>query len=106
MSTTFLERLEPEEEEKLIGKLSHEIHRRRLETPAILFLEMHKPLTSVAGHAVIGFSPFIAPFVGMDNVAAYSRLLSNRDSYERLIRRLEELRESPAEEAKSQDAVL
>jgi hypothetical protein len=62
---------------------------------------MHKPLQNVASHAMLGFSSFLAPFVGIDNVAAYSRLVGNRDSYERLIVRLEELRELPAEEAKS-----
>ncbi|MEX2243000.1 MAG: hypothetical protein WD716_04040 [Fimbriimonadaceae bacterium] len=61
-----------------------------METPAILFLEMNKPITRLAGNALIVFTPFIAPFVGMDNVHNYSRLLMERENVERLILKLEE----------------
>lgn len=101
MSTVWLEKLDKEGESELIEKLAGEIHRRRLETPAILFLEMHKPLGNVAAHAMMGFSPMIGPFVGIENLAAYSRLAANRESYERLIERLEELRIAPEEELNS-----
>jgi hypothetical protein len=71
-----------------------------MEAPAILFLEMNKPVTRLAGNALIVFTPFIAPFVGMDNVHNYSRLLMERENVERLILKLEEDRpaDTPTEE--------
>ncbi|MCH7946015.1 MAG: hypothetical protein IIC73_08405 [Armatimonadetes bacterium] len=58
--------------------------------PAILFLEMHKPISRLAGNALIVFAPFVAPFVGIDNVHNYSRMLMQSGNVEKLILRLEQ----------------
>ncbi|MCH8979385.1 MAG: hypothetical protein IH945_09125 [Armatimonadetes bacterium] len=58
--------------------------------PAILFLEMHKPISRLAGNALIVFAPFVAPFVGIDNVHNYSRMLMQPGNVEKLILRLEQ----------------
>lgn len=81
--------LTPDEEEKLIDKAAREIERRKLEAPAILALEMHKPLAFVGSQASIAFAPFIAPFFGFDFVNNYSRLFAKRENVERLLKRLE-----------------
>lgn len=70
-------------------KLSKEIKKRGLEVPAAFFLEMHKPLANIAGHSMIAFSPFLAPFFGMDSVHDYSRLAMKRENFESLIQSLE-----------------
>ena len=72
-----------------MAKLEEQIRKRKLEAPAIMFLEMNKPLTRITANAMIVFTPFLAPFVGLDNVHNYSRLLMDRDNVERLICRLE-----------------
>lgn len=82
--------LKEEEIEALIEKAAGEIRKRRLEAPAILFLEMNKPLSFLASQSAIVLSPLLVPFVGFDNVNDYSRLLESRDNVERLIRKLEE----------------
>lgn len=71
-----------------------------METPAILMLEMHKPMANVAAHAAVTFSPFLVPFFGFDRVNDYSRLLSSRENIERLIQELERIRDNRSEEAK------
>jgi hypothetical protein len=81
--------LTEQETEALLAKLEGQIRKRKLETPAILFLEMHMPLCRVLGNAMIVFTPFLAPFVGIDNVHSYSRLLMERKNVENLISRLE-----------------
>jgi hypothetical protein len=81
------------ETEELIDKAAKEIEKRKLNTPAILFLEMHKPLGYVASQAAIALSPFIVPFFGFDFLNDYSRLFAKRDNIEKLIVRLEEARE-------------
>lgn len=85
--------LTDEEVEQLIEKAAGEIEKRKLTSPAILFLEMHKPLGYIGSQAAIALSPFIVPFFGFDFVNNYSRLFSKRDNIERLIVRLEKARE-------------
>jgi len=89
MFDLWKEPLTEEERDQLLDKAAHEILRRKLEMPAVLFLEMHKPLAYVGGHAALAFAPFLVPFVGFDNVNNYSRLFSDRENVERLMTRLE-----------------
>jgi hypothetical protein len=84
-----------EETNQLLTKASDEIRKRGLEGPAILFFEMHKPLSNVFAHAGAAFAPFMVPLLGFDFVQKYSSLLRNRDNVERLI----ELVERPRKEA-------
>lgn len=85
------EELTEQQTEALIDKAAHEIVRRKMSTPAVLFLEMHKPLSYVASQASIVFAPFMVPLLGYDNVHNYSRLIADRQNVERLICRIERL---------------
>lgn len=78
-----------EETERLLEKAVSEIKRRKLEMPAVLFLEMHKPLGFLSSQAAVVFSPMLVPFFGFDTMNDYSRLLSKRENVEALISRLE-----------------
>ena len=80
-----------EERDRLIDKIATGVVKRGLETPAILFLEMHKPLSFVVSQGMVVGSPLIAPFVGFDNVQIATRLMENRENVELLIRRIEGL---------------
>ena len=77
------------EEEALIEKAALEIERRKLQAPALMFLESHKPLAFLTSQASITFAPFIAPFLGFDFVNNYSRLFAKRENVERLLQRIE-----------------
>lgn len=88
--------LSDEEKTKIVERVAAEIKKRRLETPAILFLEMHKPLANVVGHAAIAFSPFIMPFLGFRTVDEYSQFFSDRANVESLISALEKPRKEVA----------
>lgn len=81
--------LSEEEADKLIDKAVSEIRRRKLEVPAILAIEMHKPLAYVGANAAVALSPFLVPFLGFDAINDYSRLFLKRDNVERLLARLE-----------------
>lgn len=82
--------LTAEEEQGLLESAANEIRRRKLEAPAVLMLEINKPLANVGSQAAVVFSPFLIPFLGFKNVDDYSRLFSKRENFERLIRLLEE----------------
>lgn len=86
--------LTSEEEERLIEKFAQEVGKRKLEAPATLMLEMHKPLAYFGASAMVAFSPFIIPFMGFNSFNDYSRLLSKRENWDRLIAALEAASES------------
>ena len=90
MEAVWTEKLSVEEENYLIAQLAYEVKRRKMETPMVFAIEMHKPLSGMVETFGIVMTPFLAPFVGLPNVQGYGRLFSNRDSIEKLLRALEE----------------
>lgn len=99
-SNLWNEELSEEQTQALITKISHEIVRRKMETPAILALEMHKPLSNLVAHAAVGAFAFIAPILGVELFNDLTRLLSKRDNVERLIQAIE-LESQNSEEQKA-----
>ena len=93
MLDSWVNEIPEEEVQEALDKCVTEITRRKLETPAILFLDMHKALANVIGQGSIIFAPFFGPIVGYDFLNRYSSLFSKRDNIERLIVMLEEHRE-------------
>ena len=83
--------LDEEQTEELLQKAAGEIRKRKLEAPAILFFEMHKPISNVMAHLTLVSAPMLVPFLGFDFVNQYSNLLRKRDNVERLICILEEI---------------
>ena len=94
--------LSPEERDGILDRIAEALVVRRLEVPAILALELHKPLAFVASQALIVFTPLLAPALGLERMQKATRLLEDRGNLERLIERIEqrvEERDAPAEGA-------
>lgn len=90
--TDFFDReLSPEETDNIIESIAQDVVRRRLETPAILFLESHKPLSFVASQALVVGTPMLGSLFGVDKIRQYSGLLQSRDNIEKLLQRIEAL---------------
>ena len=87
----WLDDMPDDERDRVIENVSRSIVKRGMETPAILFLEAHKPLAFFASQGLVVMSPFTAPFIGMDNVQIASKLIEKRENVELLILRIEEL---------------
>jgi len=83
--------LTEEERDSLIDSIASVIVKRRLETPAILFLEANKPLSFVASQSVLVAMPFLAPLIGAQRTADFSKLLRDRANVDMLISRIEEM---------------
>ncbi len=77
--------------EQLLEKAAKVVVERGMEVPAILFLEMHKPLANLIGHAVWVTMPVWALFFGATTTNELGALLSDPDQIEQLIQRIEEL---------------
>ena len=74
----------------LIEQLASAVHARRMTVPAILFLEAHKPLTTLFHAAAVMSLPMLLPLFGA-KARELPALLESRDNVERLIRRIEQL---------------
>lgn len=74
-----------------IERLSGRIVRRGLETPAILFLEMHKPLCFFASQGVLFAMPLLGAFLEPREIEQLARLLDSQENVDRLIARIDEL---------------
>lgn len=83
--------LTEEQKNEVIESLAKKIAGRRLETPAVLFLDMHKPLSFIASQSLMVAMPFLAPVFGAQSIADLSKLLAERDNVEALITRIEEM---------------
>jgi hypothetical protein len=83
-----------QEIDALIEEASEWVVRRRLETPALLFLETHKPLTSLASHSVIFATPLLAPLFGLGRMEQLQTLMESSANIDRLMDRIEEKAEA------------
>jgi hypothetical protein len=89
--TPELDERERELRERVIQRVARVIVERRLETPAMLFLESNRPLTFLAGQGVLAAMPLIGGFIPPADVEALSRVLGSEESLDMLIARIEEL---------------
>jgi hypothetical protein len=89
--TPELDERERELRERVIERVARVIVERRLETPAMLFLESNRPLTFLAGQGVLAAMPLIGGFVAPADVEALSRVLDSEESLDMLVARIEEL---------------
>lgn len=89
MSDFWSEDLSPEKEAELLHRAARDIKRRKMETPAIMALEMHKPIANTLASGAVVFAPFLVPFFGFDKVNEYSQLFSKRENVEKLLTLLE-----------------
>lgn len=81
----------PEERDRIFDRLAGEIVRRRMQVPAILALEMHRPLAFLGSQALIILTPLLAPAIGLRNMQAACALLAQPGSIDHLVDRIEEL---------------
>lgn len=84
-------KLSADRRDQLIEGLARRLDSWSLATPAIAFLEAHKPLSFIASQTLLAFQPFLTLFVGDVSLEEYVLLLEDRSNIERVIRHLEEL---------------
>ena len=85
------EPLAEEERNSIIESTAQAIVKRGMGSVAVLFLEMHKPLSFIASQSMMVAMPFIGPLVGMQRMANAGKLLADRANVERLITRIEDM---------------
>ncbi|MFQ5653777.1 MAG: hypothetical protein ACE5GW_03480 [Planctomycetota bacterium] len=82
-----------EEQRRLVDRLCGQITRRRLTTPALLFLEMSRPLNYVGAQVMHFLQPFFGAIFSTVEYRRLAAFLEARGSIEYICRRLQELEE-------------
>ena len=83
--------LTDEQRDAMIDSMAEMIIGKRLETPAVLFLDMHKPLSWITGQSLLVGAPLLGLAVGVQNVVDFGKLLMERDNIDTRIDRIEEM---------------
>jgi hypothetical protein len=78
------------EDRALLEKLAQRVVELRLETPAILTLEGARPLSLLAGQAMLFFEPFAQALFRFADYRRVAALVERRDALEALTRMIEE----------------
>jgi len=92
------------ERDELINSIARHVVCRRLETPAVLLLEMHRPVSFMASQSLIVLTPMLAPLIGLGAMQRGSLLLQKRENVERLIERIEQLAQERSERERTERA--
>ncbi|MCE9626780.1 MAG: hypothetical protein K8R56_02550 [Candidatus Eisenbacteria bacterium] len=72
------------EDRALIERLAGRIAELRLETPAILTLETTRPVSLVAGQAMLFFEPIVQALFRLPDYRRFAALAERRDALEAL----------------------
>ena len=80
-----------EMQKEAIDKLCRGIIRRGLTTPAVIGVEMGRPLNFIGSQTMHFFTPLIAAFVPTDGWKAVAEFLEHRGSADWIRNRIEEL---------------
>jgi hypothetical protein len=76
--------------EQLIDHLAEQISRWRLTMPAILLLQVTRPLSFIASQGLLLCQPLLSFVYDAPRIADYAELLADRATIDRLVARLEE----------------
>ena len=77
------------EQRDLVDRVCKEVTRRHLTTPALIFLEMSRPLNFVGSQAMHFFQPILTAIVDAQAYDQFAAFLEHRGSIEYLCRRIE-----------------
>jgi hypothetical protein len=82
------------EDQALLDAVARAVARRRLETPAILFLESVRPLNFVGSQALVFLEPLLTSIFHWAQYERFTQLVSERENLERLTRAIERAAET------------
>ncbi|MBW2369822.1 MAG: hypothetical protein JRH15_18275 [Deltaproteobacteria bacterium] len=85
----------------VVEKVCREIVKRRLTTPALMFLEMYRPFSYVGSQVMLFFHPIVATFLKADGYRHFTEFLENRGSVDTIANRIEELEKHQSEKEKN-----
>jgi len=85
----------------LLDRVAERVVELRLETPAILTLESARPLSLIAGQAMIFFEPLVQALFRIAEYRRFAALVERRDTLEQLSQRIEERAEQARQDRRA-----
>lgn len=77
------------EDRLLLERLAKRIAELRMETPAILAIEGGRPLSLVAGQAMVFFEPFVQALFRLSDVRRWAAIVERREGLDALVESIE-----------------
>lgn len=100
--------LTPEEEERIINRITDEVMKREFEGIAIMFLESIKPVSYIGSQmSMVLVAPFLSIFGGLG--IDYIKFFEKHENVEKLLKRIEEeikIRDEEKQKAKEQGKLI
>ena len=87
----MLDEIPQDEQRELLEKIAMQVVKRRLTAPAILFLEMCKPLNFLGSQILITLNPFVQAVFNTTEYQKFALIIEKDANVELLIRLMEEL---------------
>ena len=87
----ILDEIPQDEQRELLEKIAMQVVKRRLTAPAILFLEMCKPLNFLGSQVLIALNPFVQVVFNTTEYQKFALIIEKDANVELLIRLMEEL---------------
>ena len=84
--------VEPTEQQRtVVDRVCREVVRRGMVTPALMFLEVSRPLNYLGSQAMHFFAPIVSMATDVEGYEQFAAFLEQRGSIDYLWRRIEEL---------------
>ena len=83
--------IDEEERDRIIEKAAQEIVKRGLTAPALLFIEMAKPINFLGSQLLVAVDPFISSILSSGDYRKFSILMEDDENMERLLQAIERL---------------
>jgi hypothetical protein len=84
------EELTPQQDE-ILTKIAQKVVLWKMSVPAVLFLESVKPLNYIGSQMMAFFEPFVQTLFSWKDYDEFRKMMEERETIERLLRRIEEL---------------
>jgi hypothetical protein len=95
------EELTPQQDE-ILTKIARKVVLWKMSVPAVLFLESVKPLNYIGSQMMAFFEPFVQTLFSWKDYDEFRKMMEERGTIERLLRRIEEV----DSEAQAKEKVL
>ena len=79
----------PERAKELLAKIAHQVVKRKLSVPAIMFLESVKPLSFIGSQALIFLQPMVQAFLNRKEYDEFAVMMEDRENVELLLQEIE-----------------
>lgn len=95
--------IDAQERDRIIDKAAQMIVKRGLTTPALLFIELAKPINFLGSQLLVALDPFVSAVLTSGDYRKFSILMEEDENVELLLQRIEMFSSKGETDARDQD---